>query len=116
MRSGSPWTQSALAVLLAAILFPPLGLLLVWKRPRPGIVLKILSTVGILVLTVVHLFVFWGLRMEVDGTGGRPIFSFGDAEDHYALIEKDRAAEPPIVAEPAASEDAYWTRLPGSQP
>ncbi|MCP5110215.1 MAG: PQQ-binding-like beta-propeller repeat protein, partial [bacterium] len=113
MRSGTPWTQSALAVLLAAILFPPLGLLLVWKRPGVGIVLKVGLTLGIVVLAVVHLFTFWNLQMELDGTGMWPIFSFRDAEDHYASIEQDRAGDSPVPAASVEWEDAYWTDFRG---
>lgn len=129
MQSGStPWNQSRLAVLLAAILFPPLGLVLVWKRPGTGLALKLLSTPGIVALGFVHLFLFWGLRMDLDG-GVRPLLSFGDEEQHYEAIEEDRASQrqaPPelaAVAPPAMAQEtettadpapaAYWTGFRG---
>ncbi len=39
---------------------------------------------------VVLALVLSGLRMEVDGSGMRPIFSFKDREAHYAELERSR--------------------------
>ena len=38
---------------------------------------------------------FFGLRVELAGTGMTPIFTFHDPDSHYAALEEERAAEPP---------------------
>ena len=40
------------------------------------------------------------LRVEFAGSGMRPIFSFGDPDDHYAALEADRSHQP-TTATPA---------------
>jgi outer membrane protein assembly factor BamB len=84
---------------LAAILFPPIGLFLLWKRPGRPIV-KLAGTALLLALCVVHLVAVFGLRMEVDGSATRPIFYFGDHDDHYARLEEHRALQPSIPSPP----------------
>lgn len=111
MRSGSSrWDQSRLTVLLASILFPPLGLILIWKQPRGRIVGRMFATLGIAVLAVAHLVVFWGLRVELSG-GMRPMLSFDDPERRYQQIEEERASEP--AANPTPVAPPYWTEFRG---
>jgi outer membrane protein assembly factor BamB len=82
----------------------------------------------------------FGMRMELAGNALQPIFYFGDREEHYAAIERDRAerladlpspatdvtppvppAKPeatPVAAEappepPAPLHNAYWTDYRG---
>lgn len=83
------------------------------------------------VALAVLIFVF-DLRMELDGAARRPIFYFGDREDHYTRIEEERArmeqgavqseappatepaaAPEPPPAEPAAASNNYWTDYRG---
>ena len=44
---------------------------------------------------------FFGLRVEMDGTGSGVVFSFHDPNDHYAELEAERAAEAGQAPEPA---------------
>ncbi|MBM3774315.1 MAG: hypothetical protein FJW37_04045, partial [Acidobacteria bacterium] len=94
------WLRSGAVGLLASVLLPPLGLLLIWTRPGIRLAVRVLASVALAVLGVAYLYLFFGLRMEVDGSGVRPILSFHQPERHYAAIEEDRAA-PRIV--PAAA-------------
>ncbi|MDA2937908.1 PQQ-like beta-propeller repeat protein [Acidobacteria bacterium AH-259-A15] len=92
MRSKS-WYRSVAVLLLTSVLLPPLGLVLLWIRPKTGLVSKLAGSLAIAALGVVHLHVFFGLRMEVDGTGVRPIFSFYKPESHYAALERSRSGQ-----------------------
>ncbi len=84
----SPWL-----LLLIALLLPPVGIVLLWTRTRAGVLRKLLGSLALLLLSVVHLVYFFGLRAELDGTGGRPIFSFGTAESHYDDLERSRSEQ-----------------------
>jgi outer membrane protein assembly factor BamB len=88
--SSKRWYRSLTALLLAAVLLPPLGLVLLWMRPGIRIPRKILGSLVLVILGVVYLHKFFGLRMEMDGTGVRPILSFNRPESHYAALEENR--------------------------
>jgi outer membrane protein assembly factor BamB len=134
---AGPWNQSRLALWLAAVLFPPLGFVLLWKRPGVGWPGRLVGSGLIAALALAHLVFIWGLRMELDGSASPTIVSFGDRESHYEEIERSRALqetpaaaqEPPPPAEPVtmapvaqadtlaepapADSESYWTDYRG---
>ncbi|MFQ5928498.1 MAG: PQQ-binding-like beta-propeller repeat protein [Acidobacteriota bacterium] len=117
MRSKS-WYRSVAVLLLTSVLLPPLGLVLLWIRPKTGLVRKSAGSLAIAALGVVQLHVVFGLRMEVDGTGMRPIFSFYKPESHYAALERSRQRGSELRVEPARTSSetgtaAYWTNFRG---
>jgi len=118
MRSGSSrWDQSRWTVLLVSILFPPLGLVLVWKQSRGRVVGRLMASLGIAVLTIAHLVVLWGMRIEMSG-GLRPMLTFDNPERRYQQIEESRVNEPAAEAaaavdNPAPADPPYWTEFRG---
>lgn len=131
------WLRSTALLWLAAFLFPPVGLILLWLRST-RLRWKLLGTLGIAVLAVLHLYYFWGLRWQLDGSGSRLIFSFGDRERHERVLEASRraalsapppatvATPPPAAPEPTAvhasaapppvapaAPPPYWTDFRG---
>lgn len=130
------WYQSKWLVLTAVVLFPPVGLILLWLLPRPRILVKLAASYGVILLGIVQLFLVYGLRVELDG-GGTPSFvTFSDPEDQMETVERHRAAqaqeseaaaigaesrgseEPAAGAAPAADAPtpitkAYWTDFRG---
>jgi len=95
-----PWVR-----LLISVVVPPLGVVLLWARTRAGLFRKLLGTLALVLLSVVHLHFFFGLRAELDGTGARPILSFEAPESHYEELEQSRSAQkvdapPPEPARP----------------
>ncbi|MBI1792069.1 MAG: PQQ-like beta-propeller repeat protein [Acidobacteria bacterium] len=113
-------------VLLAAVLCPPAGLVLLWLRSGTRLVRRLLGSVAITGWSVACLFLFFGLRMQVDGSGTRPLFYFGKQEAHYEKLEASRAEprtpvaaviEPaPVEPKPAAAAPMpipYWTGFRG---
>ncbi len=121
---AKPWHQTGLLLLAASLLFPPAGLALLWMRRGTRVPAKLLGSLVIAGIGVVHLFRFYGLHAELDGSGSRPIFSFYKRERHEAEVERSRAAaappaevpaaEPPPA--PAAAPAAKTTREPSSPP
>ena len=120
--------QSTLVLLLAAILFPPVGLILLWRRPG-GPVTRVFGTVAILAIGAVELFKIYGLRVDLDGSTTRPFFTFKSKEARDTAVEKHRAetavqAAPPVAAAPVAAAPVaaappvpaikdYWTDFRG---
>ncbi len=100
---SAPRYRSSVALTLAAILLPPLGLLLVWIRPGIRIGRRILSSIYLTMIGGLYLFLFFGLRVEFDGTGIYPILSFYKPESHYAALERnrDKQQDAPLTASKA---------------
>jgi outer membrane protein assembly factor BamB len=130
----TPWHRSLKFVIAAAILVPPVGLILLWMRDdtEPG--KKVFGSVGIIALGAVYGFLLFGAGVFV----ARPDPS---SEAHYAELERQRAAQrenAPAVANasvadqtpaaaaaspnaneskatgaPAKSARSYWTNFRG---
>jgi outer membrane protein assembly factor BamB len=99
------WLYSWKTILLAAVIFPPLGLILVWLRPSTRLSRRVLDSVYICALGVFYLYRFFGLQVELDGTGMLPIFSFQKKnEAHYADLERDRARQSQLPPIPTVQE------------
>lgn len=105
------WYRKWWAVLLASVIVPPVGLVLLWMRPWRGwksVVLRPLGTLGIAILGLIHLFQFYGLRAEMSGAGYIPILTFHDPRKDVEQLEKQRAAQraqaPPAAAAPQQAE------------
>jgi outer membrane protein assembly factor BamB len=86
-----------------------------------GLILCAVVVIGVMVK-------FFGLRVQMKGSGYVPMFDFYRADDHYRELEKQRASQPrpPLLATPAAAEEKapapaaaaaptppYWTDFRG---
>ena len=105
-------------LLLAAILLPPLGLVMLWMRRGTGVFKKILGSLAIAAWTVTALVLFFGLHFELDGSGMRPLVRMQRIEAHYAELEQNRSRQsvqppPPVQPRPTRSTTAYWTDFRG---
>ncbi len=106
-----PWHRTKLALVVSALVFPPAGMVLLWMRQETRVPWKLMGSLAIFALAIAHLFLFYGLRAEMDGTGIRPIFSFYRPEKHYAELERNRAEQrtaapvtpQPVTAQPVAA-------------
>ncbi len=110
------WLYSSKTLVLASILCPPLGLVLVWMRPSMRLSRRILNSVYISALAFFYLYQFAGLRVERDGSGMLPMLSFqkgGDA--HYLELERNRARQAELPLSQPIAEDATPT-APASAP
>src|SRR6266705_1546710 len=112
--------QSSWFVLLASVLVPPAGFILLWLRSGIRIKDKIFGSTVIAVWSVAHLMLFFGLRFPMDGSGMRPIPTFGTRESHYTQLERSRNQPPDVVeaaAKPAAVTpgSAYLTDFRGTK-
>ena len=114
---ATPWPRSKAALLLACLLFPPAGVVLLWIRPGRGVVGKAALSLVLAAFFVVHLVSFYGLRVEVAGSGMRPMFTFHNEEAHLNALdarghEEDGTVQAASHA-PALSGSSYWTDYRG---
>ena len=80
-------------IFLVSVLFPPLGIFLVWMRPETRLSRRIVNSFIILIIGFFYLKFFFGMRVEVDGTGASPVISFYKKGRHDALLERNRAEQ-----------------------
>src|SRR5215467_7357595 len=92
------WWESWVVILPAALLAPPLGLILLWMRSGVRVWAKLVGTLVLAILTMGHLVKFYGLRVELDGTGMPRFFTFRAPERHFEAVEKRGAAQPEAPA------------------
>ena len=85
------------------LLLPPGGLVLLWFQSRMRLVVKLLMTLVCAVLTILHLHLFFGLRVEFAGNMGL-IVEFWKPRSHIARLERQRAAMEAGTAAPGPSE------------
>jgi len=112
------WRENGWLLAGAAVVFPPLGLLFVWLSRTRTVWRKLLWTVPVVLLGVAHLFLFWGMRLQSDGTGVPRFATFERPEKHYQAIEKrvveEREVEPAPTPEPVPAAPAPWPSYLGA--
>jgi outer membrane protein assembly factor BamB len=86
ISSSTPWYGSVNALILATILFPPAGLILLWIRRDTETGKKIFGSVAILALGAAYLFLFFGSSLFV-------VRRDGSTEAHYTELERQRAEQ-----------------------
>jgi outer membrane protein assembly factor BamB len=100
-ETTSQKSLSAKIVLVAAILFPPLGLILLWMKRDTDTDKKLLGSVGIVVLGALYIFLFAKAGMfSIFSSQPDP-----NAEAHYTELERHRAKQrqEPGAETPAAN-------------
>ena len=103
-----PWYKTGWATLATALVLPPAGLVLQWMRPIK-LVHKIAGSIPIVIWSFALLISFGGLRVQMDGSGVKPMWSFYAPDRHYARLERNRAeqaAHPSVPVPPAPVEAA----------
>src|SRR5437868_11761245 len=106
---------SAIWLRLATILFPPLGLVFLWRDKRP-LKKKILGTLGVLLFSLLYaaliiflLVQFTGMQIEWRG-GYVPRFTYHKTRTDYAALEASRAAQTNLSLNSARTNlpAPYW--------
>lgn len=119
-ESNRPNLVKSIGLRLATILFPPLGLVLLW-RSRRGLGKKVLGTLGILLFClpylalVVLLFIrYTGMQVEWRG-GYIPALTWKPTAPDYDKLEQSRArqAKSAPVSSIVTPPSAYWTGFRG---
>ncbi|HWZ32719.1 MAG TPA: PQQ-binding-like beta-propeller repeat protein [Bryobacteraceae bacterium] len=105
--------RSRPALWLAIILFPPLGLILLWMRRDYRVLGKLTATVAVLAIAVVELFYVYGMRVIWDGGVTRIMgVSFRERQRHDAAIEENRAKQKQEPEPPAPEPASVAVKVP----
>ncbi|HWN09185.1 MAG TPA: PQQ-binding-like beta-propeller repeat protein [Pyrinomonadaceae bacterium] len=80
-EESTPWYRSLTGLIAASVLLPPVGLVLLWMRRDTAAKIKILATVGIVVLGAGY---FYALSVWRKSSAN---------EAHFAALEQDRARQ-----------------------
>src|ERR1041384_4455445 len=83
-KPGQPWYRSTAVLVIASIVLPPLGLVLLWIRDSE-FQRKVLGSLLIIGLSGFYIFLFFGQRYYMRGDAG--------TEAHYAELERQRAQQ-----------------------
>lgn len=120
------WLSNRVVIWICILLLPPLGLILLWSKRDSRLAARLLGSLAAIAFGIMHLFLFWGLRMEMNGGLTHPIFTFENSERRNAEIEKRHEDErsvdasqmqaPPPVATPEVSAAAVTEPGPESKP
>src|SRR5437773_10915947 len=112
------------AVRFGTLLFPPAGLVLLWRSSEFSVGRKIFGTVGIFLfsliwstLALVLMMRFCGLQVEFRG-GMIPWLTFAKTLPNYAALEASRARQRAsgtavIGTNSTAARSAYWNGFRG---
>jgi len=106
-----PWYRSTAAILIAAIVFPPAAITLLWSRREIETGKRVFASICIAGWTAAYLYLIFG-----SGLFFRPSI---DWDAHYAALERQRAeqretAGPAVL--PAAGKSAEQQPPPTSPP
>src|SRR5271170_1357231 len=89
---------------IASLLFPPLGLLLLWRSDKVRLPRKILGTIGVGLYSLLYtagtialLVRFTGLELEWRG-GFPPVLTWHKTHPDYEAVEASRRAQPKTTA------------------
>lgn len=96
-QQSTPWHQSITSLIAAALLLPPVGLVLLWARRQTPMRTKLVGSLGIVLLGAGYFFLF-------------NVWSKSSAnEAHYAALEQHRAQQQREAMEQAAVNTAAAT-------
>lgn len=92
MGTHERWTSRPAAIAAATVVFPPLGLALIWASGGLRLWKKLAATLAALVAGVLWAHLVLGWHVVLDGSG-RPRIAFTSPARHYTALEQQRAAQ-----------------------
>jgi outer membrane protein assembly factor BamB len=100
--------RSRPALWLSAFLFPPFALVLVWMRGEWGVLRRLGATLGVCIITILELFLVYGMRVVWNGTLAPLSVTFESQARRDAILEQSRAQQrkatpPPGTTLPASA-------------
>lgn len=101
-EESTPWYRSITGIIVASIILPPVGLVLVWMRRNTRPITKFLATAGILLLGVGYFFAFEAWQRS----------SANEAQ--YAALEQHRAQQQAQGAQATTDSAPQAAASPGA--
>lgn len=116
--STIPWYRRVIAIIIASIISPVIGLILLWFRKETKILWRSVWTIPMLIMGVIHYVATLILLMNlgfIEPSGDMLEFSFfikrAGTESHYSAIEESRADQSVDIAlasEANELDSTYW--------
>jgi outer membrane protein assembly factor BamB len=103
-EESTPWYRSLTGLIVASVLLPPAGLVLVWMRQGMARKSKIVASVCIVILAAGYIYAFSAWRKA----------SF--QKDHFAILEEDRARQQSLAGTAAPQTDPNQPGNPAASP
>ena len=103
----TPWYRSLTAVILAAILLPPVGLVLLWLRSDTEFGKKVFGSFTIIALGVAYGFLLFGRALYIQGP--EP-----GSDAHFAELERQRAQQREMATSAPAAPSNPDQQSPGA--
>lgn len=117
------WHRRVITIIIAIIISPLIGIILLWLRKETKILWRIVWTIPVLLFAVIHLAVTIGILMQlgwIESSGNMLDGTFyikrGGSASHYEAVEKSRAAKQadvPLASEANGIQSTYWTNFWG---
>lgn len=109
-QESRPWYRTLPGLIVACVLLPPVGIVLLWMRRGSSIFVKALATVAILILAGGYIFVFNAWRRSAQNEA-----HYDEVERYYA--QQQSAAAPQTVAQQAQASpgQAQAAASPGAE-
>src|SRR5579862_7277018 len=118
--------RSRAAMWVSIVVFPPLGLILLWMRSDWGVLRRLGATLGVILVAIAELYFVYGMRVDFNGNMEKYAVTFGFHAKHYAEVEASRArqqvdvpvapvvetAPAPVAVKPVVAV-SYWTDFRG---
>lgn len=92
-EKSAPWYSSPIAIIVASILLPPVGLILIWLNKGP-VLRKVGASLAVVLIVIGYVWAF-GMWQQ-----------WAQNDQHYTQLEQHRqqqAAEPPAATAPATA-------------
>jgi len=107
----------------ATLLFPPLGIILIWRESALGVGRKLFGTFTALLYSILYvagvvLLLMQFTPLEVEWRGGfPPVLTFSKTKPDYAAVEEHRekqgTVQTPVTNESSLLPVGYWTDFRG---
>ena len=90
-EESTPWYRSITGIIVASVILPPVGLVLIWMRKNTRLITKFLATAGIILLGVGYFYAYEGWRKSRSN------------EAHFAQLEQYHAQQAQQAQAPTAA-------------
>lgn len=109
-QDSKPWYHTVAGVIVASVLLPPAGIVLLWTRRGSPAVVKVLGTVCLVILGAGYFYVFSILRRNSQNEA-----VYDAVEQHRAQQKSDAAAQQAVQVAQASPGQAVATASPGAE-
>ncbi|HEU4477675.1 MAG TPA: hypothetical protein VFR80_04100, partial [Pyrinomonadaceae bacterium] len=112
-EESTPWYRSITGIIVASVILPPVGLVLIWMRKNTRVITKFVATAGIILLGVGY---FSAYQQWQKSSANEAVFSAveQDRARQHAEAAQSTSSVSPQVAVPPGATTATGQPAPGA--